>query len=64
MLFIPQVRYKFQRDMIMAGELSLRSDMRLTKAVVAAAHQQRRRQQSQHTTKTITIKAHVFEAQY
>jgi hypothetical protein len=33
----------FQRDMIMEGELSLQSDMPLTKAVVAAAtatHQQ------------------------
>ena len=51
--------------MIMAGELSLQSDMRLTKAVVAAAaaHQQRR-QQAQHKTKTTTKTAHVFEAQY
>jgi hypothetical protein len=56
----------FQRDMIMAGELSLQSDMRLTKAVVAAAaaHRQRRRQQTQRKTKTTAITAHVFQAQY
>ena len=35
-LFITLIRYKFQRYMIMAGELSLQSDMRLTKAVVSA----------------------------
>ena len=64
MLFIPQIRYVFQRDMIMAGELPVESDMRLTKAIVAAATHQQRRQQSQHKTKTTTVTAHVFEAQY